>query len=159
MPGTWVFPGGAVDPGDGAGLTGARTCAIRELLEETAIALPPARDLVLFSRWTTPEIVPLRFEASFFLAEAPPGAEARVDGSEIVAARWFEADEALRAHSEDEITLPFPTVHQLMELAKFTTNDDTLRAYRGAIVVPILPTVTVDEGRARISYGEDHVQT
>ncbi len=40
MPGLWVFPGGSVDPGDGEGEAGHRICAVRELAEETGIALP-----------------------------------------------------------------------------------------------------------------------
>jgi 8-oxo-dGTP pyrophosphatase MutT (NUDIX family) len=37
MPGVWVFPGGAVDAADGEGDEGFRTCAARELQEETGL--------------------------------------------------------------------------------------------------------------------------
>src|SRR3712207_3220189 len=37
MPRVWVFPGGAVDPGDGAGEAGLRACAVRELAEEAGV--------------------------------------------------------------------------------------------------------------------------
>ncbi|HKI66303.1 MAG TPA: NUDIX hydrolase, partial [Solirubrobacterales bacterium] len=57
MPGVWVFPGGGVDPEDGDGEAGHRACAVRELEEEAGIALPPYEELVLFSRWITPEVV------------------------------------------------------------------------------------------------------
>ena len=79
MPGVWVFPGGAVDPEDGAGEAGHRACAVRELEEEAGIALPEDEELVLFSRWITPEVVSRRFDAWFFLALAPGAhaAEAR----------------------------------------------------------------------------------
>ncbi|HEY8711942.1 MAG TPA: NUDIX domain-containing protein, partial [Thermoanaerobaculia bacterium] len=41
VPSAWVFPGGAVDPVDGAPgtLDAARNAAIREVFEETAIRL------------------------------------------------------------------------------------------------------------------------
>ena len=60
MPGAWVFPGGAVDPGDGEGPDGFRACAIRELHEEAGIELSPDEELVPFCRWVTPEIVSRR---------------------------------------------------------------------------------------------------
>ena len=43
MPNVWVFPGGAVDPGDGEDEAGYRACAVRELAEEAAIELPAER--------------------------------------------------------------------------------------------------------------------
>ena len=43
MPGVWVFPGGAVDAGDGDGEAGYRACAVRELAEEASIELDRRR--------------------------------------------------------------------------------------------------------------------
>src|ERR1700739_289163 len=54
MGGAWVFPGGAVNPGDGGGPSGLRAAAVRELAEETGIALDDPGRLVAFSRWITP---------------------------------------------------------------------------------------------------------
>ena len=71
MPNVWVFPGGAVDAEDGEGEQGHRACAMRELAEEASIELPADEELVLFSRWVTPEIVSTRFDAWFYLALAP----------------------------------------------------------------------------------------
>ena len=71
MPGVWVFPGGAVDPADGEAEAGFRACAVRELAEEAAIALIDDEELILFSRWITPEVISTRFDAWFFLALAP----------------------------------------------------------------------------------------
>ena len=88
MPGVWVFPGGAVDPDDGDGEAGYRACAVRELEEEAGIALPADEELVLFSRWITPEVVSRRFDAWFFLALAPAHTPPEPDGIETTEARW-----------------------------------------------------------------------
>src|ERR1700688_4103354 len=46
MGGVWVFPGGAVDQGEGEGEDAHRAAAIRELQEEAAITLEDAGSLV-----------------------------------------------------------------------------------------------------------------
>src|SRR5260370_39689297 len=54
MGGVWVFPGGAVDAGEGDGDEAHRAAAMRELQEEAAIELEDPAGLVKFSRWITP---------------------------------------------------------------------------------------------------------
>src|SRR5712675_1370302 len=54
MGGVWVFPGGAVDVGEGDGDDAHRAAAVRELREEAAIELTDPHALVAFSRWITP---------------------------------------------------------------------------------------------------------
>ena len=90
MPSVWVFPGGAVDPDDGDGEAGYRACAVRELAEEAGIALPAEEELVLFSRWITPEVISTRFDAWFFLALAPAHTPPKPDGVETTEAAWFQ---------------------------------------------------------------------
>jgi 8-oxo-dGTP pyrophosphatase MutT (NUDIX family) len=141
MPGVWVFPGGGVDAADGEGEAGHRACAVRELAEEAGIELPPDEELVLFSRWITPEVISTRFDAWFFLALAPAHTPPRADGTETVEAAWFEPAGALEAHEAGELTLAFPTVRQLQALAGFPNAAEALAAYRGARVDPILPKV------------------
>ncbi len=51
--------------------------------------LCPALGLAVpFARWVTPDTLPRRFDTLFFLAPAPPGQDARVDGGEAVAGLW-----------------------------------------------------------------------
>ncbi len=148
MPGVWVFPGGGVDAGDGEGEAAHRACAVRELAEEASIELPAEEELVLFSRWITPEVISRRFDAWFFLAMAPAHSPPRPDGLETVEASWFEAEAALDAHRGGELILAFPTVRQLEELAPFATADEAMEAYRDRPIEPILPKV--------VGSSEDH---
>ena len=141
MPGVWVFPGGGVDLADGEGDAGYRACAVRELAEEAGIELPADEELVLFSRWITPEVISTRFDAWFFLALAPAHTPPKADGVETVDAAWFEPRKALDAQEAGELVLAFPTVSQLELLAGFANADEALAAYREATVEPILPKV------------------
>jgi 8-oxo-dGTP pyrophosphatase MutT (NUDIX family) len=150
MPGVWVFPGGAVDPGDGDGEEGHRACAARELAEEAGIGLAAETELVLFSRWVTPEVVSRRFDAWFFLAAAPAHSPPQPDGSETTEAGWFEPAEAVRAQAAGEMALAFPTISQLHELARFSTAAEAIAAYRERTIEPILPKVIGTEGDHRV---------
>ncbi len=148
MPNVWVFPGGAVDPGDGEDEAGFRACAVRELAEEAGIELPADEELALFSRWITPEVISTRFDAWFFLALAPAHSPPRPDGVETTAAAWFEPAAALEAQRSGEMALAFPTVRQLESLLPHRTAEEALAAHRGRPVEPILPKV--------IGSREDH---
>lgn len=150
MPGVWVFPGGAVDPDEGESQAGHEACALRELREEAGIALPPDEELVLFSRWITPEVVSRRFDAWFFLALAPAHTPPRPDGIETVDAGWFEPRAALDAQRAGELALAFPTLRQLESLLPFRTSKEALDAHRGRTVEPILPKVIGGAGEHRV---------
>lgn len=150
MPGVWVFPGGSVDPADGEGEEGHRACARRELREEAGIDLREDAELVLFSRWVTPEVISTRFDAWFFLALAPSHSTPRPDGRETTEAAWVRPSSALEAHAAGEMTLAFPTVRQLESLALFETSEAALATYRDAQVGPILPKVIGSEDAPRV---------
>jgi 8-oxo-dGTP pyrophosphatase MutT (NUDIX family) len=144
MGGAWVFPGGAVHAED-ADHAGA---AVRELEEEAGVALPGDTGLVAFSRWITPAQVKVRFDTWFFVARAPDGAEPRPDGSECVAARWLAPKGALAAHARDELTLVFPTIKHLEQLAEFRSVAEALETARRREVDPVEPRVVMREGAA-----------
>lgn len=150
MPGVWVFPGGAVDPGDGEGEIGFRACAIRELAEEASIELAGADELVAFSHWITPEAVPVRFDTWFYLALVPAHSSPRPDGLETVDAAWWQPRLALQAHRAGELALVFPTIKQLEALLGHSSSDQALAAARGRTVEPILPKVIGDGAGQRV---------
>jgi 8-oxo-dGTP pyrophosphatase MutT (NUDIX family) len=158
MPGVWVFPGGAVDPEDGPDEVGYRACAVRELFEEAGIELAGDEELVLFSRWITPEVVSRRFDAWFFLALAPAHTPPKPDGVETTEAGWFKPRAALDAQAAGELALAFPTVKQLESLLPFANADETIEAHRGGEVEPILPKVigTPDEHRVVLPGDPDY---
>jgi len=146
MPGVWVFPGGSVDLADGEGETGHRACAVRELAEEAGIELAAEEELVLFSRWITPEAISTRFDARFFLALAPAHTPPRPDGVETVDAAWFEPARALDAEERGELALSFPTINQLRWLSAFRTSEQALAHYRTSTIEAVMPKVVEGEG-------------
>ena len=150
MGGVWVFPGGAVDTDEGEGDEAHRIAAVRELAEEAGVTLDGPDALVKFSRWITPPEVKIRFDTHFFLAAAPPGQEARIDGDECVDFGWFTPRAALDAARRDEIALVFPTIKHLEQLARFESADAVIAYARGRDVHPVVPRVVSDGEVARI---------
>jgi 8-oxo-dGTP pyrophosphatase MutT (NUDIX family) len=150
MGGAWVFPGGAVDVGEGEGDTAHRAAAVRELAEEAGVEVDGPNGLVKYSRWITPAEVRIRFDTHFFLALLPPGARPRPDGHETVDARWFSPAEALEAHRAGRILLVFPTIKHLEQLARFRSAGALVEHARRSDVVPVQPRVVVSGETARV---------
>lgn len=150
MGGVWVFPGGAVDAGEGDGDDAHRAAAVRELREEAAIELTDPHALVAFSRWITPAQVQIRYDTRFFLAPLPDGQQPRVDGEEVVDLGWFEPQAALDAHEGQQIGLVFPTIKHLEQLRGFATVDELLAYARERDVHPVEPKVVLEGEVARV---------
>jgi 8-oxo-dGTP pyrophosphatase MutT (NUDIX family) len=87
--------------------------------------------LFYFAHWITPEVLPIRFDARFFVAAAPPGQEASPDGKETVEARWISPRDALEEHRKGRLKLAPPTFHSLSELAEFRTADEAIASTHG----------------------------
>lgn len=121
--GSWVFPGGRIDPQDydktdqeNVDLA-ARNASVREAREETGLLID-ANDLLYFSHWTTPPIMPKRFATWFFIAAVEADApEVEVDGGEIHEHKWFAPEAAIAAQRANEIALMPPTFVTLQELS------------------------------------------
>jgi 8-oxo-dGTP pyrophosphatase MutT (NUDIX family) len=129
----WVFPGGRVDPGDGAdprSMEAARRAAARETMEEAGVAVDPAA-LVPHSQWCPPPESPRRFLTWLFLAAAPAAGRVVVDGAEITDHEWTRPTDALAARDEGRITLLPPTWVTLWDLSRHSDTASALRRAAG----------------------------
>ncbi len=111
LPGFWVFPGGGYEEGESP-----EQGALRELQEETGLALDQAAQLHPFARAITPAYSPIRYDARFYRLELPEDEEPTPDGKEFLEGRWFDLDEALDSGAHGRIQLAPPTVRQLCAL-------------------------------------------
>jgi len=146
MGGVWVFPGGAVHSDD----ADHAAAAVRELEEEAGVVIPPGHEVIPWTRWITPAEVVVRFDTWFFVTEAPPGAEAVVDGSECVDVCWMGAAAALEAGERGQLSLVFPTIKHLEALAPVETVAEALDKARSREVVPVQPRIVVRDGAAEV---------
>jgi 8-oxo-dGTP pyrophosphatase MutT (NUDIX family) len=136
MPDVWVFPGGMIEEGETA-----QECAARELAKEAGIELGIEAELVAWSRWITPEVVPVRFDTHFFVALAEAHAKPEADGGEITEIGWFAPQAALDSHAAGDLKLVFPTIKTLETLLEHRTAAAVIEAARTRDVQPILPRV------------------
>jgi len=148
--GSWVFPGGSVDPCDGDLLADPaatlRNAARRECLEEAGVALPDApapAGLVAWSRWITPGARARRFDTWFFAAALPPGQAVVGDLRETSASEWLEPEVALEHAASGRIVLMPPTRLTLLDLQLTHAEHGSVAALLAAEgarpIVPILP--------------------
>ncbi len=141
MGGYWVFPGGAVDAHEGAGEVAHRAAAVRELHEEAGVQGVSPSQLVKFSRWITPELLPIRFDTHFYLARAPDGAQGCCDGHECVDLRWDAPCTVLDAHHRGALELALPTRRLLAQVSEFANVHELLHHAHGREIVPVRPRV------------------
>ncbi len=151
--GAWVFPGGVLDPGDGDidGDTGdgaggghpLRATAVRELAEETGVRLPPS-DLHFISRWVTPELMPRRYDTSFFLAVVAHRLPLAPEREEVVEAGFVTPGAALTAHQAQRWKVVLPTLAHLRWLSRFESGEEAIRAAAKARPYAISPRLLED---------------
>ncbi len=130
--GMWAFPGGALEPGETP-----VDAAVREVLEETGVTLPPG-SLVPWHRWLTPVFEPRRFDTWFYLAPLPPGQEPHLPSAEADQVRWLTPDRALEENRTGTLPMLPPTLWTLTELSTFDTLDQILAVTRD-VSSPFMP--------------------
>ena len=149
--GMTVFPGGARDPGD----PDLRATAVREVLEETGVALDPST-LHPWARWVTPDGESRRYDALFFVAELPAGAQPRPVGTEMDQVMWMRPGDALAARARGEIGMWPPTFVTLRELADCADIRAVLRTAALRRLDPVRPELVQGAGglAVRLPGGE-----
>lgn len=152
--GLWAFPGGKLEPDDEAAPDPLRTCAVRELAEETGCSADPGA-LLPWSRWITPEPLAYRFDAWTFLWPVPDGVELVAGEAEALEGRWFTPGEVLDSRRDDTVDpdLMPPTRSVLCELALLGSLDRVREAAAAREVAPVTPRFAVDaDGGPRFGY-------
>ena len=88
--------------------------------------------LVPIARWVTPAAYARRFDARFFAALLPDGAEPTFVGDEVAGHRWTTATAALEAMAAGEIEMWIPTSSTLQRLRGVASFDEL----RAGLAVP-----------------------
>jgi 8-oxo-dGTP pyrophosphatase MutT (NUDIX family) len=151
----------AIDVPDGLDLhddLSHRNAAIREFAEETGILLtkkgpvraprvrdddyyrwlgdhdisPADDDLVLVSRWVTPEAAPRRFDTRFYVAPCVGAPEVEIDADELIWHAWVTPEIALERHDRGEWAMFQPTLSHLRWLLRWSSFEDALWSADGA---------------------------
>lgn len=155
MAGSYVFPGGRVDPADHpapgsalrpptfADLSDAeeaayRQAAVREVMEEANVAIDPA-DLAPLAHWVTPEIEIRRYDTRFFVARLPAGQDPRHDDGEMTALEWMSPKAAIAKFGRRELLLPPPTWTTIRQLEKLASIDAVFSWARRQTIVRVMP--------------------
>ncbi len=157
--GSWVFPGGRLDPGDyeAAGSTedagAARHAAVREAKEEADLEIS-ADDLVSLSHWTTPLGRNRRFATWFFAVHASDG-DITIDDGEIHEFEWHTIAAAIAGCEAGDINLAGPTYVSLLGLARHATVTEALTAVQGLPDQVFLPKLASADGQTFSLYQDD----
>ena len=80
-----------------------------------------AADFPEAGRWLTPPFLQVRFDARFYLVEAPPNQKAEVWPGELSYGAWVTPAEALAKWAQGQALLHPPNLHALQTMERFTT--------------------------------------
>lgn len=141
--------------------------AFREVVEETGVWLvdPPLVELpgadsvfslarqrsrrftaaraAYFANWITPTMVPVRFDARFFIVGIDERVVPQPDGQEIDAAEFVTPVEAMQRAEAGEWLVPFPTQRTLTQLQQFRSVDGAIDEWQHREVVAIQPRMRI----------------
>jgi len=145
---------------DVAGLIALYSCALREIEEETGIALLPVGDggrtqvdplqLPIVDHWVTPELETKRYDVRFFVAALPVGQDAQLTTTEADTAFWIRPIDALAQRTTGDMAMLPPTESTLRYLTRFAAAAEVVADAGVRDVVPLLPRRLVDDdGQAR----------
>lgn len=146
--GSWVFPGGRIDPADYQGRpddekAAARVASARESQEEAGLTLNPD-DFEFFSHWTTPIVEKKRFSTWFLWGHLEQDQNVIVDDSEIVDYLWATPEQALNMMRHGELKIMPPTYLTLLELSRCHTIDEVVTLTDGRALPTYFPNLILE---------------
>lgn len=110
------------------------------MLEQEKLLLD-FEQLTYFSHWITPGGEPYRFDARFFLAQAPLDQLAESDNFETHDGLWISPQLALERMAANEFSLIYPTIMHLEWLSRYRSIAELLQAARAKTVVAAMPNM------------------
>ena len=114
------------------------TMSLAELLNAGDLQLA-SDDLVHFSHWITPPMMPKRFDTHFYLARVPAAQVAGHDGGENVDSVWIGPQQVVRDAAEGRRTVIFPTLCNVIRLAQYSSVAEALAESAARPVLPVEP--------------------
>jgi len=119
---------------------------LKEFLEKEQLVL--ACDLLQhFAHWTTPEMMPKRFDTHFYLARAPFDHLAMHDGHESVDSVWISSQEALEGAKSGKYAIVFPTRLNVELLGLSQSVAEAMQMAQDRTIVSVMPwTEKRDDG-------------
>lgn len=94
------------------------TLSLSSLAEQEDLIFPLER-IAYFAHWITPLHEPRRYDTRFFIALAPENQRPLHDDEETIDSTWIRPKDAISANQAGNFLLAPPTLHTLMQLARF----------------------------------------
>ncbi len=112
--------------------------ALAVLLRERGVRLA-TDSLAPFARWVTPEAEARRYDARFYLAEAPAGQRGHHDAHETTMGMWATPAQLLQAFASGDVWLAPPTLRCLELLSPARDVAEALATSAAQSLLPICP--------------------
>ncbi|MBE9547172.1 MAG: hypothetical protein IMF10_06735 [Proteobacteria bacterium] len=116
---------------------------LKDMLRKEELTLAADR-LHYFSHWITPELLPLRYDVRFFVAEVPDNQKALHDRVELTGHVWISPQKALDEYEQGKFDMVLPTIMTLADLCKYKTVDDVIRSTCEEKDIPAILTKMVE---------------
>jgi 8-oxo-dGTP pyrophosphatase MutT (NUDIX family) len=126
----------------------ANTRTLGDIVAEGNLSLA-SDDLVHYSHWITPPMMPKRFDTHFYLARVPAGQIADHDGHENVDSVWIRPQQVIKDAESKTRTVIFPTLSNVIRLAQYGS---VAAAFAGALNRAVEPIMPWSEKRADGRY-------